>query len=72
MHGNSHLSHDFDLPTRAVKHKSPLHTPVAHVQGWAALHTGYFLAYRGFGDEGKEKRWLDKEIDHIGNGFAID
>lgn len=32
---------------------------------------GYFLAYRGFGDEGKEKRWLDKEIDHIGNGFAI-
>jgi hypothetical protein len=32
---------------------------------------GYFLAYRGFGDEGKEKRWLDKEIDHIGNRFPI-
>ena len=32
---------------------------------------GYFLAYRGFGDGGKKRRWLDEEIDHIGNGFAI-
>jgi hypothetical protein len=31
----------------------------------------YFLAYRGFGDEGKEKRWLHKEIDHTGNGLHV-
>jgi hypothetical protein len=32
---------------------------------------GYFLAYRGLGNKGKEKQWLDKKIDHIKNGVSI-
>jgi hypothetical protein len=71
VHGNSHPSHDFDLPTQPPKPKCPLHTPLPTARGGRHFTQGYFLAYRGFGDEGKEKGWLDKEIDHIGNGFPI-
>ena len=49
----------------------PLHKGLPSALGAQRVTRGYFLAYRGFGGKGKKKEWLDKEIDQIGNGFAI-